>query len=166
MAQSLFEIIENGRIEVNHNGDDVTFDIPEWLKAASGKLENEEDLLTWARENKVVHALLHAGIADTIIGLRATIRPVDRKEGEDRVKVSLIRDEINAQKRAKEFTIKPKIRPGTGSTSVKVKAEIDTLTKVIQAMREAGLDTETIHKMQDPVFGKVKVALAINNTEI
>jgi len=165
MAQSLFEIIESGNIEVNHNGDDVTFAIPKWLYEAKGKLENEVDLEIWAKDNKILHALLHAGLADTIIGLRAAIRPADKKVGEDKVKVSLIKDETNAQKRANEFKITPKTRPGTGG-GVKTKAEIDTLTKVCQAMREAGLDNETIHKMQDPVFGKAKVALALNNTEI
>ena len=164
MAQSMFEIIESGKIEVNHNGEDVSFYIPSWLEEASGKLENEDDLLAWAMDNKIVQALLHAGIADTIISLRAAIRPADKKVGDDKVKVSLIKDEVNAQKRADDFEIKPKTRPGTGG-GVKTKAEIDTLTKVCQAMRDNGIDDHTIHKMQDPVFGKAKVALALNNIE-
>ena len=167
MAQSIYEIIETGKIEVNHNGDDQTFELPSWLKEAAGKLENEEELLTWAKDNKIIHALLHAGLADTVIGLRAAIRPAAVKKAEDgRVyAVSIITDSANAAKRANEFRIKPKTRPGTGGSGVKNKAEIDTLTKVCKAMKAAGLNDELIHSMQDPVFGKVKVALALNNIE-
>ena len=167
MAQSIFEIIETGKIEVNHNGEDRTFDLPEWLKAASGKLENEKELLEWAEEYEIIHALLHAGLSDTVIGLRAAIRPAGKKDKDgNMVPVSLVKDEIKAQERAKDFTIKPKTRPGTGGSGIKNKAEIDTLTKVCQAMRTAGLTDDVIHQMQDPVFGRVKVALALNSIEI
>jgi len=115
MAQSMYEIIEIGKIEVNHNGEDKEFDIPEWLKAAAGKLENEEELLNWAKEYEIIHALIHAGIADTIIGLRAAIRPAGKKDKDGNMVVtSLIIDAEKAQIRADEFVIKPKTRPGTG----------------------------------------------------
>jgi len=164
MAKSMYEIIETGMIEVNHNGQDVEFELPAWLKEASGKLESEQDLALWADDNNVMHALLHSGIAKTIIDLRAAIRPADiaGKEKGDRIKVSLIKDEENAQKRSTNFTIKPAIRPGTGG-STKTKAEIETLTKVVQAMHDAGIEDEVIKTMQVPVFGNVKVALALNN---
>ena len=166
MAQSIFEIIETGKIMVNHDGEDVVFNLPNWLKDAAGKLENEEDLLTWAKGEGIVHALLHAGLSDTVIGLRAAIRPAAKKNAEgNMVAVSLVKDSDNATKRALEFRIKPKTRPGTGGTGVKNKAEIDTLTKVCKAMRDAGLNDELIHSMQDPVFGKVKVSLALNSIE-
>ena len=166
MAQSIYEIIETGKIEVNHNGEDVTFELPSWLKQAAGKLENEEELLTWAKGEGIVHALLHAGLSDTVIGLRAAIRPAAKKNADgNMVAVSLVKDEEKAQIRANEFRIKPKTRPGTGGSGIKNKAEIDTLTKVCQAMRTAGIDTATIHAIQDPVFGKVKVALALNSIE-
>ena len=116
MAKSLYEIIESGRIEVNHNGDDMEFEIPTWLKDAGGKLENEEELALWAEDTGNMHALLHSGIAKTIIDLRAAIRPADiaGKEKGSKVKVGLIADADNAQKRANAFTIKPCARPGTG----------------------------------------------------
>ena len=115
MAQSMYEIIETGKIEVNHNGEDRVFDLPNWLKNAASKLENEEKLLEWAKEYEIIHALLHAGIADTIIGLRAAIRPAAKKDKTGNlVPVSLIKDAEKAQTRADEFVIKPKTRPGTG----------------------------------------------------
>lgn len=166
MAQSMYEIVETGKIEVNHNGEDVDFIIPNWLKNASGKLENEDELLAWAKEEGILHALLHSGISDEIIGLRAEIRPNDKKDASgNAVKVSLIKDAEKAQKRADAYKPRVKTRPGTGGSGVKNKAEIDTLTKVCKAMREAGLTDEVIHSMQDPVFGKVKVSLALNNLE-
>jgi hypothetical protein len=116
MAQSMYEVIETGMLEVNHNGEDAEFMIPEWLEAASGKLESEADLLEWAKEHKVLHALLHAGIAHTIIDLRATIRPADKagKEKGEKIKVSMLKDFDGAQARSDKFKIKPKARPGTG----------------------------------------------------
>jgi hypothetical protein len=167
MAQSMYEVIENGMIEVNHNGEDAEFMIPEWLEAASGKLESEADLLEWAKEHKVLHALLHAGIAHTIIDLRAVIRPADKagKEKGEKIKVSMLKDFDAAQARSDGFKIKPKARPGTGGSGSKAQAEQETLTKVVKAMIEGGIDTATIHALQDPVFGKAKVALAINNAQ-
>ena len=166
MAKSMYDIIETGLIEVNHNGDDMEFEITEWLKDAAGKLENEDELALWAEESGNMHALLHAGIAKTIIDLRAAIRPADKagKEKGKKIKVSLILDADNAQERADNFTIKPALRPGTGGNT-KSKAELEVLTKVVKAMIDGGLDTNTIHTLQDPVFGKVKVALAINNAQ-
>ena len=166
MAQSMFEIIESGRIEVNHNGEDVWFDVPEVLTNAAGKLEKEEQMLEWIKE---VGALKvgHAAISDMIIDLRANIRPTDVKDATGKkVKASLITDQDNAQERADNWLPKAKTRPGSGSQNVKTKAEIDTLTSVVRAMLAGGLTSEQIHAMQDPVFGKVKVALAINNAEI
>lgn len=166
MAKSMYEIIETGMIEVNHNGEDAEFEIPEWLKEAAGKLESSEDLALWAEDKGVLHALLHSGIAKTIIDLRAVIRPADiagEKKGE-KIKVSLLKDKANAQIRATKFEIKPAARPGTGG-STKTKAEQNVLDKVVKAMIDGGIDTQTIHTLQDPVFGKVKVALAINNAQ-
>ena len=116
MAKSMYEIIETGMIEVNHNGDDAEFEIPTWLKDATGKLENETELALWAEDQGVMHALLHSGIAKTIIDLRAAIRPADVAGAEkgSKVKVSLILDSDKAQERSNKFTIKPAARPGTG----------------------------------------------------
>jgi hypothetical protein len=115
MAQSIFEIIETGKIEVNHNGEDCIFNLPEWLKKAAGKLENKEALLKWAIENTDILGALHEFIGAAFIGLRATIRPAAKKNKEGNlVPVSLIEDAEKAQERANNFVIKPKIRPGTG----------------------------------------------------
>ena len=162
----MYEIIETGMIEVNHNGNDAEFNIPTWLKEAKGKLESEEKLALWAEDTGNMHALLHSGIAKTIIDLRAAIRPADiaGEEKGSKEKVSLLGDFDNAQKRADDFKIKPATRPGTGS-STKTKAETEVLTKVVKAMLDGGIDPQTIHTLQDPVFGKVKVALALNNAQ-
>ena len=61
MAKSMYEIIETGLIEVNHDGNDAEFEIPTWLKEASGKLESEEDLASWEDEIPALHALIQCG---------------------------------------------------------------------------------------------------------
>ena len=141
MAKSLFQIIETGLIEVNHNGDDMEFSITEWLKKASGKLENKEELVLWAEETGKMHALLHAGIAKTIIDLRATIRPADITGAEkgSKEKVSLIADYDNAQKRADIFTIKPTTRPGTGGKTPEQRSDkaLKLLNSLTPEMRAA-----------------------------
>lgn len=161
MAKSMFEIIESGIIEVNHNGEDVNFELPEWMKELNGILEDEKAMNEWAKRNNIGLATHHNNIAKTIIDLRATIRPADvaGKEKGSKVKVSLIEDAENAQERADAFIIKPATRPGTGGSG-KAKAEIETLAKVIKAMQAAGLDEITIRSMQEPTFGRTKVNAA------
>lgn len=164
MAKSLFDTIESGIMEVTHNGEEAIFDLPEWMKEAGAILENEEELLIWAKKHDILLNAFHAALAKWKIDFCAVVRPTDlpgEKKGE-KIKVSLIRDSENAQKRGDEFKSKPATRPGTGG-STKTKAEIETLTKVVQAMHDAGLDDDKIKAMQVPVFGNVKVSLALNN---
>jgi hypothetical protein len=166
MAESMFDTYANGRMEVTHNGDSIFFELPKWMKEVGPIIEDKEKLLAWSAKHDNLLAIYHAAFAKIKIDFCAVVRPADvagEKKGE-KVKVSLVKDKDNAQKRGLEFNIKPATRPGTGG-GVKTKAEIDTLTKVCQAMRDNGIDDHTIHKMQDPVFGKAKVALALNNIE-
>lgn len=166
MAESMFDTYTNGQMEVTHNGADAIFELPEWMKEVGSIIEDTEALLAWSEKHDNLLAIYHAAFAKLKIDFCAVVRPADKK-GEkkgEKVKVSLISDIENAQDRADKFTIKPAVRPGTGG-STKTKAEIDTLTKVVKAMIDGGIDTQTIHTLQDPVFGKVKVALAINNAQ-
>ncbi len=115
MAKSMFEVIESGKIEVNHNGEDMIFETPQWMKDIAGCIENLPKLIKTLTLNGILLAILHAGIAKTIIDLRAIIRPADiagEKKG-DKIKVSLIADFDNAQKRANEFKPTKATRPGT-----------------------------------------------------
>jgi hypothetical protein len=164
MAKSLFDTYVDGTMEVTHNGEEALFDLPTWMCEAGSILEDKEKLLEWMEKHDNTLAIIHSGLAKTKIDFCAVVRPADIPgdlKGE-KIKVSLIKDIDNAQKRADDFTIKPATRSGTGG-STKTKAEIETLTKVIQAMHDAGIDDETIKTMQVPVFGNIKVALALNN---
>jgi hypothetical protein len=114
MAQSMFDIIETGKIEVNHNGNDVWFTVPEVLTSASGCLEDEVKMLEWIKKVGVLN-VGHSAISDMIIDLRAEIRPNDIKDSTGKkVKASLVKDEVFAQKRADNWLPKAKTRPGTG----------------------------------------------------
>lgn len=164
MAKSLFDTYTDGTMEVTHNGEEVLFELPEWMCEAGEILEDKEKLLEWAEKHNIMLAIFHSALAKTKIDFCAVVRPADvsgEKKGE-KVKVSLIKDADKAQERADKFIIKPAIRPGTGG-STKAKTETEVLTKVIQAMHDAGIDDETIKTMQVPVFGNVKVSLALNN---
>jgi len=164
MAKSLFDTYTDGTMEVTHNGEEALFELPEWMCEVGEIIEDEAKLIEWAKRHDNMLAIFHAGLAKIKIDFCAVVRPADiagEKKGE-KIKVSLIKDADNAQDRADKFKIKPTPRPGTGGSS-KAKAETEVLTKVIQAMHDAGLEDAVIKTMQVPVFGNVKVSLALNN---
>ncbi len=116
MAKSLFDTIESGTMEVTHDGADAMFDLPAWMCEAGTILEDEEKLLEWARKHKILLNTFHAALAKWKIDFCAVVRPKDipgKLKGE-KIKVSLIEDIENAQKRADDFRSKPATRPGTG----------------------------------------------------
>ena len=185
MAKSFYNILKEGKLEVNHKGEDVTFDLPQWLIEASDCLEDEAALLTWAREYEVLHGLLHYGIQQGIIALRAAARPqVKSFRDADKAKAFLngiedqslwhingSKDEFSkrmaldleaAQERIDNFNLKPVPKPGESKAAAAVKAENSVLIKTVEAMRTAGQTDEVIITILEPAFGKAKVILAMN----
>jgi len=141
MAKSFYNIIEEGSISVSHRGEDVTLQLPSWLCDADGLLEDANALLEWANENKIVHALLHSGIQQMIIQMRAVARPkVNVKTDES---LSIISDRENAQKRLYEFEMKPVAKPGQRK---------DTMTEddMFKALKAAGYTVEEIIAKLNP----------------
>ena len=111
MAKSFHNIIAEGTIEVSHQGEDVTLNLPEWLKAANGLLEDEEKLLEWATEQEILLPALQSGIQKVIIDIRAAARPnIDTKTGATK---SIKADIENAQERIDNFVWKAVPKPGT-----------------------------------------------------
>lgn len=188
MAKSFYSILSEGTLEVNHKGEDVTFNLPAWLIAAAEKLENEEKLLEWAQEYEVVHGLLHFGIQQLIIALRAAARPkikifkeADKAkaflaaiENQDEWHINVSKDEFSklisvdandAQKRIDNFELKPVPKPGESKAVAEKKAETTVLIKTIVAMRTAGQDDNVIKVILDPAFGAEKVTLAMKEID-
>lgn len=133
MAKSFYNILAEKEIEVNHQGEDVVLDLPEWLTGASEVLEDEKALTDWAKKNGCLHGLLHYGIQQFIIKIRAIARPDE--------KTSIITDRVKAQERVNKVKCEPVKRPGT---SVAKKAIYEEHIALAQAMRDTDLPTSTI----------------------
>ena len=188
MAKSFYNILEEGKLEVNHKGNDVVFDLPSWLSEADGKLEDEAALLEWAKEYEVLHGLMHFGLQQLIIALRSAARPqvkvfrdVDKakafmatikdvenwhvNKSQDEFSKSIIADSEEAQDRIDGFSLKAVPKPGESKAKAKVKAENDVLVKTIVAMKTAGQDDSVIKATLEPAFGKSKVSIAMNEVD-
>ena len=134
MAKSLFNTYEDGTMEVTHNGEEMLFELPEWMCEAGEILEDEDKLLEWAKKHNILLACFHSALAKTKIDFCAVVRPTDiagEKKGE-KIKVSLIKDYDKAQKRADNFTIKPATRPGTGGKTAEQRS--DTALKLLNSL--------------------------------
>ena len=142
MAKSFHNILDDGKIEVSHRGEDVTLTLPAWLTEASPVLMDEELLVEWAKENEVLHGLIHSGIQQEIIRLRAVARPpVDTKTD---TSLSIILDKENAQDRMNEYVCKPTLPPGQASNKKVSEAIAIERTKMETAMRMAGVNEDII----------------------
>jgi len=155
MAKSFHNIISEGTLEVNHQGEDVVLDLPEWLKESKGILMDSELLVAWANEHEIIHGLLHAGIQKTIIDMRAKARPnVDIKSGKSD---SIVSDKDGAQDRIDDFVVKPTLPPGSSTPKAFSKGEESALKMSIEAMQEIGMDNEAIVTALSTKFDIAKI---------
>lgn len=154
MAKSFYNIIKEGKIKVTHGQNNVTLDLPTWLQEAKDCLENEDGLVAWARSNGVMHGLLHAGIQQVIIQMRAAARPDEN--------TNIIKDRNGAQERLDNYKCTPVRRPGTGSTQ----AEFNVHVKMAQAMADSGLDKDTIEEILAKNCDRIMIAKIMNAVEM
>ena len=191
MAKSFHTILKEGTIDVNHKGEDVTFDLPTWLTSAMDLLEDEQKLLAWAQTHEVLHGLMHFGIQQLIIALRAAARPtvkvfkdvdkakafmatikdpslwhINTSQDEFSKVMSAELEKVEAQKRIDEFVLKAVPKPGTSkaavAAAVAAKAEQDVLIRTIEAMRKVGQQDDVILNTLAPAFGEEKVNKVMN----
>ncbi len=142
MAKSFHTILAEGTIEVLHRGQAVNLELPEWLTDAKDCLMDESALLEWAKEHEILHGLIHSGIQQEIIRIRAAARPsVNTKTDESK---SIIDEQDNAQDRVNEYVCKPTLPPGSTDNKAVSKAIEAERKKMIAAMTAAGIDNDTI----------------------
>jgi hypothetical protein len=135
MAKSLYTTLEEGTFEVKHQHEYVTLELPQWIKRAGAHLDSEDDLIVWAEGHEVMHGLLHMGLQQAIIALRAAARPaVNAKTGETK---SIIDDREKAQKRVDEYVVKPIKKPGTSKKET-------TPEDALAVLRKAGYSLDQI----------------------
>ena len=163
MAKSFHTILNEGIIEVSHLGEKETFELPEWLTGAKDILGDMEALVAWAQEEEVMHGLLHSGIQQEIIRIRAASRPTinsyadvnkyneaigklvvkDHFHMNDRdcqISKRLSCDTLDAQSRIDDYVCKEVKKPGGTK-----KAEVTT-ESAIEKLLSDGLTPEEIMK--------------------
>ena len=164
MAKSFYTIIDEQEIEVLHQGEQVVLDLPSWIKEAKGLLEDEEELLKWAKDHGILHGLLHSGIQHEIIAIRAIARPsINAKTGATK---SILADRDKAQDRVSKYVCKAVPKPGTSAGSKAKQAEYTAYVNMAKAMASTGLDEATIKKALASTCDTLTVAKIMNEIAV
>lgn len=101
MAISIRKQVMMEQVEVKHEGETVELTLPGWFRAfgeSEGLMDSEEEMVRVATEQGVLHGLLHAGLQQALIGIRAMARPA---KGE---RISTPDGVIQAQARVNTYT--------------------------------------------------------------
>lgn len=135
MAKSIHTTISEEAIEVMHDGETYMFTMPSWVLEFSDVMGDEDGLVEVARRHKCLHGLLHAGLQQLIINIRAKGRPADKK-GETQPM-----DTDAGQERIDSYRMKPVPVPGA--------IRAITPDKAIQSLKAAGFTDEAIQAMME-----------------
>ena len=139
MAQSIFEIVESGKFDVTHKGNEVNLAIPQDLACTAQVFESEEALLTYCNEKKLVHTMLQKGFKQAIIDSRAVARP------DEDTSINADGEKEKAQERLDKLEFKPMTKPGSGTKVTKaVQAKI---AEIYSKMRATGMTDEEIEAL-------------------
>ena len=140
MAQSIFEIVESGKFDVTHKGNEVNLTIPQDLACTAQVFESEELLYSYCNENGLVHAMLQKGFKQAIIDSRAVARP------DEDTSISADGEKEKAQARLDKLEFKPMTKPGSGGTAV-TKAVQSKIAEIYNKMRATGMTDEEIEAL-------------------
>lgn len=159
MAKSFHDIIKDGRIEVTHQGEEVTLELPAIFKELQGGLMDKEQLLFWMESNDVEMGVIHAGIQKLIIDLRAKARPsTDTKTGRSD---SIVAGKDDAQARVDGFEIKPTLPPGSSTPKAFGKGVEQALRMSIEALQAVGMTDEVIKDTLGAKFDRAQVTFVL-----
>jgi len=80
MSKSIYEQIMAGAVEVNHQATGYSkqtamFNLPAFLQIPEATLFDKASLLEWLEEHGCLLEVLHSGVQQEVIGVRATARP-------------------------------------------------------------------------------------------
>lgn len=141
MAKNIFTTLEDRILDVDHKTfGERSMDLPGWFPTDT-TFENEEELLTWCKEEGILLATLQAGYQKHLIDCRAKVRPASKK-GVDQPWDGLEKDRLG--------TFKPSAmkRPGQGIAKATNKAveeaKADLRRKMIKTLQEQGMSEEMI----------------------
>lgn len=75
MAQSIRAQLNAGKVEVEHKGQNAEFELPMWMQLDNATLDDESALVEHLRQNGLLLPVLHNGLSQCVIGVRAVARP-------------------------------------------------------------------------------------------
>ena len=140
MAKSLFTILDEGQIDVLHQGSEATFKLPEIFEDFPG-LEDKNKLQAWADKHEILLPLFQAGLKTWMINIRAVARPKNEE--------TLFSDSgefEKAQDRINKMKFRPMTRPGQKSKKVSEAIQMER-DRIATAMKAAGMDEQAITKI-------------------
>ena len=80
MSKSVREQINQGIINVEHKGIVQDVELPTWLRNTATNLDDAEALIDSLREDGQLLGVLHQGLAQSVINVRAAARRYDAKK--------------------------------------------------------------------------------------
>lgn len=147
MAERIEAVMARGNMEVTHEGETITVDLPQWFRVPEDVWYSEEALIEWCRDHGILLANLHKGFEQTLIKLRAVARPADKppeEKGGNPIKQKI--EQSAAQDRVFEFRLKPRQRP---AESFSAEDQFAKLSREVQiaALRKAGFSEKQIEAL-------------------
>ena len=132
-TKSVRQQLSEGYVLVNHQDQSANFDLPEWMKRTSKVLDDEEQLVQELRNSGNLLGVIHQGLAQCIIGVRAKARPVATKS--------------NPEPKLDTATQRKKVQEYQAPTLPKPKDELAEATSAIQKLLNKGFTKEQILEM-------------------
>ena len=147
MAKSIFEILGDLQTEtsVPEIKETVQHTIPRSLFPTAEEFENEEKLLTWARANGYVHALLQMGLQKGLIDVRAKFKSCKKDD-------TWTPDYGQANVDSHKWEITE--RPNAAANKKVSEAVLAVGRKMVDAMRSTGQPEEIIFAALSGVYGE------------
>ena len=75
MGKNIHTQLIEGMAEVNHEGEEKVFSLPEWMKEIGKGLQDADHILDTLSDHDLTLAFLHAGLKECMVQFRAHCRP-------------------------------------------------------------------------------------------
>ena len=137
MAKSIYQILTDltTTTSVPGYGSEVEHSLPANLFPTDKQFENKEELLAWAEEKGITHAVLQKGIQKFLIDVRAAFKSSKKDE-------EWTEELGQANVDAMEWAVTN--RPNQGGSKAVSAAILDTGGRLAKAMKDNGLPVDQI----------------------
>lgn len=121
--------------------------LPRAAFPTSEQFENEQELITWATDSGIMHAVLQKGVRSHLIDIRAKFKACKKND---------IWSNQYGQQAVDSYEWEIQTRPNqNNAASIKLAAQREAALPMATAMYNAGLDDTTVLNAMIPVYGEV-----------